>query len=166
MPSTIRSVRGPVRSRPGRLTLIPLVSCPPEFVATAPGWTLAAEIVLKRSATVSAPVCRKSRALESIAAEQGYGFWHKSFHWIIFTLIAAQYVVGSVMLAYRSRYDRPRMGRLAHLDRRRSCSLLCFAWRGGWRGPSPGRVLPRFPAVRTEAETLPTRLRLILPLLN
>jgi len=27
----------------------------------------------------------------------GYGFWHKSFHWIIFALIAAQYVVGSVM---------------------------------------------------------------------
>ncbi|HEX3487207.1 MAG TPA: cytochrome b [Micropepsaceae bacterium] len=27
----------------------------------------------------------------------GYGFWHKSFHWIIFALIAAQYLVGSVM---------------------------------------------------------------------
>ena len=29
--------------------------------------------------------------------QQGYGFWHKSFHWIIFALIAAQYFVGSVM---------------------------------------------------------------------
>jgi cytochrome b561 len=27
----------------------------------------------------------------------GYGFWHKTFHWLIFALIAAQYVVGSVM---------------------------------------------------------------------
>lgn len=27
----------------------------------------------------------------------GYGFWHKSFHWIVFALIAAQYLVGSVM---------------------------------------------------------------------
>ena len=32
-----------------------------------------------------------------MAAEQDYGFWHKSLHWIIFGLIAAQYVVGSVM---------------------------------------------------------------------
>src|SRR5260221_8055897 len=31
------------------------------------------------------------------AAEQSYGFWHRSFHWILFGLIAAQYVVGSVM---------------------------------------------------------------------
>ena len=35
--------------------------------------------------------------MESVAAEQDYGFWHKSFHWILFSLIAAQYVVGSVM---------------------------------------------------------------------
>jgi len=27
----------------------------------------------------------------------GYGFWHKTFHWLIFGLIAAQYFVGSVM---------------------------------------------------------------------
>ena len=30
-------------------------------------------------------------------AQQGYGFWHKSFHWIVFALIAAEYIDGSVM---------------------------------------------------------------------
>lgn len=28
---------------------------------------------------------------------RGYGFWHKSFHWLIFALIAAQYIDGSIM---------------------------------------------------------------------
>jgi cytochrome b561 len=30
-------------------------------------------------------------------AQQGYSFWHKSFHWLVFALVSAQYVVGSVM---------------------------------------------------------------------
>ena len=35
--------------------------------------------------------------MADITTAPGYGFWHKTFHWIIFGLIAAQYVVGSVM---------------------------------------------------------------------
>src|SRR5690349_23122632 len=30
-------------------------------------------------------------------SEPGYGVLHKTFHWTVFALIAAQYVVGSVM---------------------------------------------------------------------
>ena len=35
--------------------------------------------------------------MADVTTAPGYGFWHKSFHWILFALIAAQYVVGSVM---------------------------------------------------------------------
>ncbi|HXJ03067.1 MAG TPA: cytochrome b [Micropepsaceae bacterium] len=35
--------------------------------------------------------------MANLTTAPGYGFWHKSFHWIIFALIAAQYLVGSVM---------------------------------------------------------------------
>jgi cytochrome b561 len=35
--------------------------------------------------------------LADVTTAPGYGFWHKTFHWIIFALIAAQYFVGSVM---------------------------------------------------------------------
>jgi len=31
------------------------------------------------------------------ATTADYGFWHKTFHWLIFALIAAQYAVGSIM---------------------------------------------------------------------
>jgi cytochrome b561 len=34
---------------------------------------------------------------DDVTTAPGYGFWHKSFHWLIFALIAAQYLVGSVM---------------------------------------------------------------------
>lgn len=34
---------------------------------------------------------------DAITTAPGYGFWHKAFHWLIFGLIAAQFVVGSVM---------------------------------------------------------------------
>jgi len=35
--------------------------------------------------------------MRQMSAARGYGFWHKSFHWLVFALIAAQYFVGSVM---------------------------------------------------------------------
>ena len=35
--------------------------------------------------------------VESEIIEPGYGVAHKTFHWVVFGLIAAQYVVGSVM---------------------------------------------------------------------
>jgi cytochrome b561 len=35
--------------------------------------------------------------MADVTTAPGYGFWHKTLHWIIFALIAAQYVVGSVM---------------------------------------------------------------------
>jgi cytochrome b561 len=35
--------------------------------------------------------------MADVTTAPGYGFWHKSFHWLVFGLIAAQYLVGSIM---------------------------------------------------------------------
>ena len=35
--------------------------------------------------------------MESETIGRSYDFWHKGLHWVLFALIAAQYVVGSVM---------------------------------------------------------------------
>jgi cytochrome b561 len=32
-----------------------------------------------------------------VTTAPGYGLWHKTFHWLIFALLAAQYFVGSIM---------------------------------------------------------------------
>ena len=72
MPSIISSDRGPVVSRPRRLTRVWRSCWPPLMVACAPGETLAAGTVRNRS-----PICRVTRRHEILRSEIGHRNAHR-----------------------------------------------------------------------------------------
>jgi len=72
-------------------------------------------------------------------ASPEYGFWHKSFHWIIVGLLTAQYVVGSAMPHIRK--DTPHEGLVAWHTSIGSAILFFIVLRLVWRVAKPVPLL-------------------------
>ena len=86
--------------------------------------------------------------VESELIEPGYGVLHKTFHWTVFALIAAQYVVGSVM---------PHIGgktpdtSWVHWHQVIGAAIMFFIfWRLAWRLVRPVPLLNDLPAWQTK----------------
>jgi len=68
-----------------------------------------------------------------------YGFWHKSFHWIIVALLSAQYIVGSVMPHIRK--DTPHEGWVAWHTSIGAAIMFVVVLRLVWRFLKPVPLL-------------------------